>query len=498
MESPPIFNEGYESDDDDDEVVEKGHEKSEKEEQPKKLDLSSLFERARIEDSKKEEAPKPEQREPEPAAITPEQVQEPAEELEQLEPEEQVHVVEQLVQDRTQAIQTELAGVQSDSQAEAEALADAMFIENLADKVESADGVTDELIEEVFAQTLTELEFRPAGSGDLPPMPEAGLPLTDEADTILPPQPPSGTPPTGPGGLDGAPTWAAGAVAPAAANLAPNQNVEEHEPSHSHAPFVIAGGLVGYLLGRRRGRIKTENELLPIQHKLEKKVSELAGNITEKEKKIRELASQKQLTDRLDTRKIVESLNRKHHERSDRKKQPGEQIGGIQTGMERPRSTERSVEAMGLNDLLEVAKGIEYERTNLRTMFEVGRLDIYGLRRIIMEYMRSGDYQGEIRRSLKPEQLQRTPEHLSTYENNPTVPNPVPNVSQNIAQPMNKFENIANQQYGFMPNSPGVGQYNNFQTPGNKDVFRKVLVGAVATVTVVALAVVVGMLLLAL
>ena len=55
---------------------------------------------------------------------------------------------------------------------------------------------------------------------------------------------------------------------------------------------ALAGGIVGYLLGRRRGRKKSEKELLPIQHKLEKQVDTLQSEIAHKEALVRKAAKE--------------------------------------------------------------------------------------------------------------------------------------------------------------------------------------------------------------
>lgn len=151
-----------------------------------------------------------------------------------------------------------------------------------------------------------ESEEAPASAAP-PPVPPAAGGSGPGAGAPPPPRQPSpGSPghPIGPGGpyVPGGPGWgaAAGNVAagfPAAANLAPVATastvyVRGNERTAMGQGLLI-GGIVGYLMGRRRGRIKTEKKLMPIQKKLEKQVQGLHDMIAAKEQSIRSLAAEK-------------------------------------------------------------------------------------------------------------------------------------------------------------------------------------------------------------
>jgi hypothetical protein len=67
------------------------------------------------------------------------------------------------------------------------------------------------------------------------------------------------------------------------------------ERANTDALFTgfVVGGVIGYLIGRRRGRIKTEKRLLPIQKNLEKQVKDYQQKLTTSEFKIRKLVKDK-------------------------------------------------------------------------------------------------------------------------------------------------------------------------------------------------------------
>lgn len=56
---------------------------------------------------------------------------------------------------------------------------------------------------------------------------------------------------------------------------------------------LLVGLLVGHFIGKRRGRIKSEKILLPVQRKLEKQITDLQESITQKEQHIKSLVRDK-------------------------------------------------------------------------------------------------------------------------------------------------------------------------------------------------------------
>lgn len=234
-----------------------------------------------------------------------------------------------------------------------------------------------------------------------------------------------------------------------------NQNQTNYAPYYSRynqsraGSDLLVGGIVGYLIGRRRGRIKTERKLLPVQHKLEREVSGLQKIIVEKESIIRQAAVRRIREQQLPTAATVPLrgekanfetviLNRREapperprsmdrpisateiHGR--RVSPPPERIGHVIVAAEmvdaRPfvqqeqhgkteintpkdqRSVERQVETLSRNELLTLSEKVIVEGSTLRRVYETQLISERGLRRLITEYLRGGDVLKAFRREL--------------------------------------------------------------------------------------------------
>ncbi len=212
-------------------------------------------------------------------------------------------------------------------------------------------------------------------------------------------------------------------TAPAAAPIpvqAPEKNRQETRDNSLGA--AVVGGIVGYLIGRRRGRIKTERRLKPVQAKLEKQVKNIHSELLDKEARLRQVAKRQA---HLEGLVLAERLRRAKPETTVRhperviapearhlhKKQSHERIGKVLIGAEaaaRPSSTEqlkieRSVATMTRADLLAASQKIIIDGSSLRAIYENNLLGEKGLRRLVAEHLRGGD----IRRSLRREMVER-------------------------------------------------------------------------------------------
>jgi hypothetical protein len=237
-------------------------------------------------------------------------------------PEKQA-VAQQIIAARRQELGQELHSAPEDQ--EEEILTNAAFIDNLEDLVAQTGELNDEILDHATGHTMAEFDLPEAetakpteamvneviqevGGAEAPDEPEdfdTTLPVTaarSAAPPITPP-PPMPLVPSPDGG--GNYTFGAGgnyvppgpdiAMPVASPNvIAPRSKGPEQSPDrHSRAGDMLVGGVVGYLIGRRRGRIRAEERLVPIQQKLEHEVKDMQQKIGLHETRIRTLTSEK-------------------------------------------------------------------------------------------------------------------------------------------------------------------------------------------------------------
>ncbi|HVV26305.1 MAG TPA: hypothetical protein VHC21_04760 [Candidatus Saccharimonadales bacterium] len=216
---------------------------------------------------------------------------------------------------------------------------------------------------------------------------------------------------------------------------------KEVVPYYNNEDLVGAaflGGLVGYFIGRRRGRIKAERKLKPVQKKLEKQVEALNRDIAFKEARIRQAARQ-QTRERQQLQRVERSARRDQHRiealeanQLHGKKVSPERIGRVVVTAEdkspgRPKKTEKSkkiekiqpkpidkrIETMSRAELLDLSEKVTVENTNLRQVYETHLVGEQGLRRLVSEYARGGDVQKALRAELV--------EHEIDFERDPLL-----------------------------------------------------------------------------
>ncbi|HVV67059.1 MAG TPA: hypothetical protein VHB72_03240 [Candidatus Saccharimonadales bacterium] len=233
---------------------------------------------------------------------------------------------------------------------------------------------------------------------------------------------------------------------------------ESLEPRYTRSNVIgaaLVGGIVGYLVGRRRGRIKTEKKLLPVQKKLEEEVSALESDMFKKETTLRKVAREQQYQqkniDKLKWRASRQerqlaaaagvsaeqpAIMTKHALERARvpaleanqlhgKKLPPERIGKVLMSAERPaqasvkkaeqkdRPAARHSETMGRRELMEVSEKITVNNTNLRRIYESHLVGEQGLRRLVEAHMRGGDIRGVLQQEML--------EHEIDFERDPVM-----------------------------------------------------------------------------
>jgi hypothetical protein len=216
---------------------------------------------------------------------------------------------------------------------------------------------------------------------------------------------------------------------------------------------ALVGGLVGYLIGKRRGRIKTERKLLPVQKKIEREVTSLKDSIARTEFTIRETAKQRVRERQTESfvglrnpQTVTETVIMDRRERPlpapelHRKPNlgaPPERIGKVLVAaeaialapleIERQKaepidksSVEKQVETLSRNELLTLSEKVIVEGSTLRQVYETHLVGERGLRRLVAEYLRGGDVIKAFKREIIEREIdfERDPKLRDTVRKN--------------------------------------------------------------------------------
>jgi hypothetical protein len=325
-------------------------------------------------------------------------------------------------------------------------------------------------------------EAEPEAEESEPAPPNAPETEEDEADATNPPTPPTPPiPPTSPPNPGNTPppippaavppVIINGGFPPPSPNVAPQPNAAPDNMGWYPARYptnwqleqarrqgenrgLVVGGALGYIIGRRRGRIKTEKRLLPVQEKLKTEVADLQQTLAAKEQKIRNLATEKaaQAT-QAERQAMVERLKPKAQKRPEQaplepfvskslesrstpkklekpEKTPFVQpeqttqqfaAAALESIKKRPERLQQAkkveklevVEKMSHNQLLITSEKVMIDGTSLRTIYESKQITEAGLRRILIEHLGGGDVKDALQQELLVKEL--------TYERDPKL-----------------------------------------------------------------------------
>jgi hypothetical protein len=174
---------------------------------------------------------------------------------------------------------------------------------------------------------------------------------------------------------------------------------EEKQPSSRQDK--LHSGLVDYVLGRRKGRIKEQASAEVIENKLEAEISDMKLRLAARESHIRELASNKKIDKKLPSIKTErqKDLQPKRTTETSSKEDSGKERAAI------------SAHTMKKSELLEFAAKIEVEGTTLRRMYEGNVIGEKALRRVVAEFLRGGNFKRKLRREIveKEKDFERDP-----------------------------------------------------------------------------------------
>ena len=246
---------------------------------------------------------------------------------------------------------------------------------------------------------------------------------------------PGGAQPSGPMGRS------ANQVTSSVHNTLPTPAAEYYTQRRNAGELLLVG-VVGYLLGRRRGRIKTENRLKPVQKRLEKQVKSLEENITFKEQQLVAAKARIQAVEGLKApqakpEKLAATRPTNVQAPAERtqpsrvetrlaleKPASAEQLGRMVVAAEAPKKIERpssirrafkaeEVPTMARNELLELSEKILVEGASLRRIYESRLISEKQLRRLVGEYLQGKDISKDLRHEMV--------EHEIDFERDPIL-----------------------------------------------------------------------------
>ena len=370
--------------------------------------------------------------------------------------EEEQEVSSAILENRNEEIHKEADSAQT-QEATDEALAAGVFVEATKQAVDEGMPIDEAIdtgkavafevleIEEPEAETSpdVETETEPEPEEPEPTLPDLEIPepvetepAEDEDDpttaagpsttATTPPIVP--TPPIPPIPMGAGPAFGRGNSLPLTPNIAP-PTPKEADPDNRvrTGRYLLAGGIVGYLIGRRRGRIKTEKKLLPVQRKLEKEVDGLHGKIAWHEASVRAMV-QEQMAKKPEAvetaadrqKRIDKQKSEQNPNAQSRGQESNQKLGKFGLAGERPSQSEtlntpeklKSVDSMTVPELLVFAEKIAIEQSTVKKLYETNRLDYEGLRRIVRAYLQGERLDKIVRENLLTPEKYAYPETL--------------------------------------------------------------------------------------
>lgn len=367
--------------------------------------------------------------------------------LEELEAEEEVAVAEMYLEGRIKQLATETRPGDATAEEAAETKADRAFLEAVQERLaeEGEGGNIDEALEAAFADVTVEsadeeddedagevsdepLETKSSDEEPLGPQefdPDQPVPLNSggtgrgrghgggSGRPPIPPVPPASPLHPRPGGPSGRGFSSPVNFSASTPNVAPKRyddaDVQRFERS-AMARGLLVGGVIGYLMGRRRGRINAEKRFKTVQDKLEKQVVGIQQKIEQKEVIIRKMARErvvavtvtKPAVEKAPVTPAAPEITRPAPERvAPEARSPERTSAALRT----PEATKDTVENLSKEELLAYSAQIKVGETSLRRVYEAKLVDEKGLRRLIREYQAGHDLRRALAREFMMKEL---------------------------------------------------------------------------------------------
>jgi hypothetical protein len=256
--------------------------------------------------------------------------------------------------------------------------------------------------------------------------------------------------------------------APAAPTIKAGEYIPDYH-QNPNASYLLVGGIVGYFIGRRRGRITTEKKMKVVQHKLEKQVESIQSTVAQKELEVQKLARERYWQQRAagqrerpatatteialaaktsETRETYQNTNTRENiiaplpileYAAERRSQipqaeraavamPARERQPVQQREAQPRAeavVPKQIQELSTEQLMVASEKIKVGNTNLKRIYEARLVTESGLKRLVHEFIENKD----IRRGLAREFLAK---ELS-YERDPRFRELLPPAARGMA-----------------------------------------------------------------
>lgn len=253
--------------------------------------------------------------------------------------------------------------------------------------------------------------------------------------------------------------------------------------TNPNATYLLVGGLVGYFIGRRRGRIKTERQMKKVQLKLEKQIETAQSQIINQESEVQRLArdNYRQKFAKSETA-AAEAATSRPKPAVENQPKPIEtrptpvpeapraklEANGQSAAPEKPAKAGSAESTARLTDkeVIDISSKVKVGETNLRQIYEARLVSEAGLRRLVYEHFGGND----IRRALAREFLAK---ELS-YERDPMLRDKLPaELSQNAAVATTAHFNSDDSAVGLTPNSANLASTQSQSQPKSRSALGK-------------------------